>query len=124
MLPYVLGFAGVAAGRRGACGGSASHCLNRVDGRGIEHLYVVGMNELLAKDAAFFHENFAGSLTKRVLSFASRFEEFVDTLAFAVVANLVPLAVRAPWCCGSYDPLLVVVLFGLMIALTGCWSHR
>ena len=30
-------------------------------------LYVVGMKELLAKDAAFFHDNFAGSLTKRVL---------------------------------------------------------
>ena len=46
------------------------------------------MDELLAKDAAFFHDNFAGSLTKRVLSFASRFEDFVDTLAFRIVANL------------------------------------
>lgn len=70
MLPYVLGFAGVlllaeALWRLGL------HCLNRLDARGIEHLYVVGMDELFAKDAAFFHDNFAGSLTKRVLSFAS-----------------------------------------------------
>ena len=50
------------------------HCLNRLDALGIENLYVIGMDELLAKDAAFFHDNFAGSLTKRVLSFASRFE--------------------------------------------------
>ena len=37
------------------------------------------MDALLAKDAAFFHENFAGSLTKRVLSYASEYEDFVDT---------------------------------------------
>jgi ABC-type multidrug transport system fused ATPase/permease subunit len=49
------------------------------------------MDELFAKDATFFHDNFAGSLTKRVLSFASRFEQFVDTLTFSVLGNFVPL---------------------------------
>ena len=58
VLPYVLGFVGLmllaeVLWRAGV------HCLNRTDGRGIEK-YVVGMNELLAKDAAFFHDNFAG----------------------------------------------------------------
>ena len=67
------------------------HCLNRLDGRGIENLYVIGLDELLAKDAAFFHDNFAGSLTKRVLSFASRFEDFTDNLVFNIVGSLVPL---------------------------------
>src|SRR6476469_9661052 len=115
-MPYVLGFAGVllfaeVAWRIGI------HCLNRLDGRGIENLYVIGMDELLAKDAAFFHDNFAGSLTKRVLSFASRFEEFVDTMAFSVVAKIVPLLVASVvlW---QYDPMLVVVLVSL-IATTG-----
>jgi ATP-binding cassette subfamily B protein len=93
------------------------HCLNRTDGRGIENLYVLGMNELLAKDAAFFHDNFAGSLTKRVLSFAARFEDFVDTVAFAVIANLVPL-VFASVVLWQYDPLLVVVLVSLIV-ITG-----
>ncbi len=93
------------------------HCLNRTDGRGIENLYVLGMNELLAKDAAFFHDNFAGSLTKRVLSFASRFEEFVDTMAFSVVATLVPLGFASVvlW---RYHPVLVFVLV-LLIVVTG-----
>lgn len=93
------------------------HCLNRTDGRGIENLYVLGMNELLAKDAAFFHDNFAGSLTKRVLSFASRFEEFVDTMAFSVVATLVPLGFASVvlW---RYHPALVFVLL-LLIVVTG-----
>ncbi|GAB2756154.1 ABC transporter ATP-binding protein [Streptomyces bullii] len=114
-LPYVLGFVGVllfaeALWRIGV------HCLNRLDALGIEHLYVIGMDELFAKDAAFFHDNFAGSLTKRVLSFASRFEAFVDTLTFQVVGSLVPLAFGSVvlW---RYEPLLVVGLL-TMITLT------
>jgi ATP-binding cassette subfamily B protein len=59
----------------------------------------------------YFHENFAGSLTKRVLSFATRFEQFADTLAFEVIASIVPLGFAAVvlW---SFDPMLVVVLLG------------
>ncbi|MFD9516967.1 ABC transporter ATP-binding protein [Streptomyces sp. NPDC059979] len=115
-LPYVLAFAGVlllseAAWRLGL------HCLNRLDALGIERLYIVGMDELFAKDAAFFHDNFAGSLTKRVLSFASRFEEFVDALTFSVVGRFVPLLFGSVvlW---SYEPLLVVALLA-MITVTG-----
>ncbi|MER7682002.1 ABC transporter ATP-binding protein [Streptomyces sp. NPDC096934] len=114
-LPYVLAFAGVlllseAFWRLGL------HCLNRLAARGVEHLYVIGLDELFAKDAAFFHDNFAGSLTKRALSFASRFEEFVDTLTFSIVGRFVPLAFGAVvlW---RYAPLLVVGLLA-MIALT------
>ncbi|MFE1377415.1 ABC transporter ATP-binding protein [Streptomyces sp. NPDC058740] len=116
VLPYVCGFAGVlllaeALWRVGL------HCLNRLDAFGIEHLYVVGMDELFAKDSAFFHDNFAGSLTKRVLSFASRFEEFVDTLTFSVMGSFVPL-VFASVVLWTYEPLLVVGLL-VMIGLTG-----
>src|SRR5215472_6668920 len=72
-MPYVLGFAGVLLFAE-IVWRAGIHCLNRLECLGIENLYVIGMDELLAKDAAFFHDNFAGSLTKRVLSFASRFE--------------------------------------------------
>ncbi|MEU7530911.1 ABC transporter ATP-binding protein [Saccharothrix sp. NPDC042600] len=113
VLPYVLGFAGILLFAE-VLWRIGIHCLNRTDGRGIERLAVVGMDELLAKDAAFFHDNFAGSLTKRVLGFAARFEEFVDTLAFSVVANLVPL-VFASVVLWRYDPMLVVVLVGLIL---------
>jgi ATP-binding cassette, subfamily B, bacterial len=113
LLPYIFAFAGLlllaeALWRIGI------HCLNRVDSRGIEHLAIIGMNELMAKDAAFFHDNFAGSLTKRVISFAARFEEFIDTLVFSVIASLVPLAFASVvlW---RYDPLLVGVLFALIL---------
>ncbi|WP_405833244.1 ABC transporter ATP-binding protein [Streptomyces sp. NBC_01176] len=117
-LPYVLAFAGVlllseALWRIGL------HCLNRLDARGIEHLYVIGLDELFAKDAAFFHDNFAGSLTKRALSFASRFEEFVDTLTFSVVGRFVPLAFGAVvlW---RYAPLLVVGLLTMIVLTAVC----
>jgi ATP-binding cassette subfamily B protein len=115
-MPYVLGFAGVLLFAE-ILWRIGIHCLNRLDGRGIENLYVIGMDELLAKDAAFFHDNFAGSLTKRVLSFASRFEDFADNLVFNIVGSLVPLAFASVvlW---HYDPLLVVGLIGL-IAVTG-----
>ncbi|MGN9760060.1 ABC transporter ATP-binding protein [Streptomyces sp. SD31] len=114
-LPYVLGFVGVLLFAE-TLWRIALHCLNRLDALGIEHLYVIGMDELFAKDAAFFHDNFAGSLTKRVLSFASRFEQFVDTLTFQIVGSFVPLAFGAVvlW---RYEPLLVVGLL-TMIAVT------
>ncbi|MFJ8630705.1 ABC transporter ATP-binding protein [Streptomyces sp. NPDC093568] len=114
-LPYVLGFVGVLLLAE-ALWRIALHCLNRLDALGVEHLWVVGMDELFAKDAAFFHDNFAGSLTKRVLSFASRYEDFVDTLTFQIVGSFVPLAFGAVvlW---RYDPLLVVGLLA-MVAIT------
>jgi ATP-binding cassette, subfamily B, bacterial len=115
-MPYVLGFVGVLlfaeiVWRIGLYG------VFRLEGRGIENLYVIGMDELLAKDAAFFHDNFAGSLTKRVLSFATRFEDFTDNLVFNIVGSLVPL-VFASVVLWRYDPLLVAGLVG-MIVITG-----
>ncbi len=113
LMPYVLVFTGLMLFAE-LLWRIGIHCLNRTDARGIEHLSVFGVEALLAKDAAFFHDNFAGSLTKRVLSFASRFEEFVDAMAFSVLANLIPLgfACVVLW---TYDPLLVVVLLGLIL---------
>ncbi|WP_084523662.1 ABC transporter ATP-binding protein [Nocardia inohanensis] len=113
LAPYVLAFGGLLLlaevfWRIGI------HCLNRLDAYGIEHLYITAMDELLAKDAAFFHDNFAGSLTKRSLSFAARFEEFVDTFAFEILAALIPLTFASVvlW---RYDPLLVLVLLGMLV---------
>ncbi|MFC9315149.1 ABC transporter ATP-binding protein [Streptomyces nigra] len=114
-LPYVLGFIAVLLLAE-TLWRIALHCLNRLDALGIEHLYVIGMDELFARDAAFFHENFAGSLTKRVLSFAARFEQFVDTLTFQIMGSFVPLVFGAVvlW---RYEPLLVVGLL-VMISVT------
>ncbi|MDR6978326.1 ATP-binding cassette subfamily B protein [Streptomyces sp. 3330] len=114
-LPYVLGF-GVVLLLAETVWRIGQHCLNRVDALGMEHLYVIGMDELFTQDAAFFHDNFAGSLTKRVLSFGKRFEDFVDTVTYRIVGSLVPLVFGAVvlW---HYEPMLVVGLL-VMIALT------
>ncbi|MFA1544420.1 ABC transporter ATP-binding protein [Actinomadura monticuli] len=113
LLPYVLGFAGLLSAGE-ALWRAGLHFLNRTNGRGIESLGIAGMDELLAKDAAFFHDNFAGSLTKRILSFCGGFENFADTLTFSVVANVIPLSFASVilW---RYHPLLVIVLVGLII---------
>ncbi|GAA2624943.1 ABC transporter ATP-binding protein [Actinomadura fulvescens] len=113
LLPYLLGFGGLmlvgeVLWRVGL------HFLNRTDARGIERLGNVGMDELLAKDPAFFHDNFAGALTKRILGFSSGFEHFADTLTFSIMANVIPLSFASVilW---HYHPILVLVLVGLII---------
>lgn len=95
----------------------AVHAINRVESSGMARLYVSGVEELLAKDAAFFHENFAGALTKRVLGFATQFENFFDVLAFRIVASLLPL-VFASVVLWRFDPLLVLVLVGMIVLST------
>lgn len=113
LLPYVFGFGGMmllgeVLWRLGY------HFINRTEARGIERLGVEGMDALLAKDAAFFQDSFAGALTKRVLGFANGYESFVDTLVFSVVARLVPV-VFASVVLWFYEPLLVLVLVGLIV---------
>jgi ATP-binding cassette subfamily B protein len=91
----------------------AAYALARIEVRGMEALYVEAMDELLAKDVAFFHDNFAGSLTKRALGFARQFELVFDVLAFSVTANLIALTLVGVvlW---SYSPLLVAVLVTML----------
>jgi len=83
--------------------------ITRAEVRGLESLYVEAMDELLSKDLAFFHDNFAGSLTKRALGYARRFEDVFDVLSFNVLANVLPLGFAAAvlW---LYSPLLVLAL--------------
>src|SRR5262252_6946390 len=86
----------------------------RIEIRGLEALYIEAMDLLLAKDLAFFHNNYAGSLTKRALGFARRFEDVFDVMAFQVSASFLPLSVAGVvlW---QYSPWLIVVLVGLLL---------
>ncbi|RCG33127.1 ABC transporter ATP-binding protein [Sphaerisporangium album] len=113
LMPYVLGFGALLLTGE-VLWRLALHFVNRTEARGMERLAATGMGELLAKDAAFFHDNFAGSLTKRVLSFSGGFEGFTDTLTFSILAKVVPLGFASVvlW---RYHPLLVFVLVGLIV---------
>ena len=85
----------------------------RVEIRGMEALYIEAMGELLAKDLGFFQSNYSGSLTKRALGYARRFEDVFDVLSFQVAPTVLPLAFVGVvlW---SYSPWLLVVLLGMM----------
>jgi len=110
--PYVLTFAALWFAGEVVWRG-AEALIARAEIRGIEALYVEAMDELLAKDLAFFHDNFAGSLTKRTLGYARRFEDVFDVVAFQVIAKIVPLGFVTVvlW---RYSPLLILVLLGMM----------
>ena len=112
LTPYVLTFAGLwFAGE--IVWRIAAVLLARAEVRGLEALYIEAMDELLAKDLAFFHDNFAGSLTKRALGYARRFEDVFDVISFQVLGNAVPLAFVTVvlW---RYSPLLIVALLGML----------
>jgi ATP-binding cassette, subfamily B, bacterial len=114
LMPYVLAFGGVwLAGE--AIWRVAGFLLARAEIRGLEELYVEAMDELLAKDLSFFQDNYAGSLTKRALGYARRFEDVFDVFAFQVVANLLPLGFVA-FVLWKHSPLLILGLVGMLVA--------
>jgi ATP-binding cassette subfamily B protein len=116
LTPYIVTFtamwlAGEAMWRLGI------HFLNRAAAGGAAKLQTRGMDALFDKDLAFFHDNFAGSLTKKVVSYGSSYEMALATLVFQVAPSLLPLGlvVVVLW---QYSPWLVVTLVG-MVTLTG-----
>jgi len=115
LMPYVLAFGGLwAAGQ--ICWRVAVALIIRLEVRALKQLYVDTMDELLAKDLAFFQSNYAGSLTKRALGFSRRFEDVFDVLVFQVAPSLLPLVFVSVvlW---QYSGWLIVVLL-TMLSLT------
>jgi ATP-binding cassette, subfamily B, bacterial len=115
LAPYVLTFAGLwFAGE--AIWRFAATLIARAEVRGIESLYIEAMDELLAKDLSFFHDNYGGSLTKRALGYARRFEDVFDVMSFQVITSLIPLTFVSVvlW---RYSPWLILTL-GVMLAAT------
>src|SRR5687767_4097346 len=90
--------------------------MTRMEVRGMESLYIEAMDELLAKDPAFFQDNFAGSLTKRALGYARRFEDVFDVFAFSIGANFLPLSFAIVVL--SRFSLWLVVALVAMLAIT------
>jgi ATP-binding cassette subfamily B protein len=114
LVPYVLAFAGLwGAGQ--LAWRVAIALMIRTELRGMEALYIEAMDELLAKDLAFFHDNYAGSLTKRALGYARRFEDVFDVLCFQISTTVFPLVFVGAvlW---YYSPWLIVTLVGMLSA--------
>lgn len=115
LAPYIALFAGVWFSGE-IVWRLAEHFLIITNARGIRRLYARAIQELLAKDLVFFHDNFAGSLTKKTVGYAKNYEGFVDVFAFSISSNFLPIFFIIPvlW---FFSPLLVFVLVG-MTALT------
>jgi ATP-binding cassette subfamily B protein len=114
LVPYVLAFAGLWLTGQ-VVWRIAMALMIRAEIRGMQALYVEAMDELLAKDLSFFHDNYAGSLTKRALGYARRFEDVFDVLAFQVAANVLPLGFVGVvlW---TYSPWLIALLVTMLAA--------
>lgn len=69
----------------------AIHLMIIAEIRGVTQLYDEGLKQLLRRDNSFFHNNFAGSLTKKTLGYANRYIDVFDTLGFSVFFKLIPI---------------------------------
>lgn len=115
LLPYILGFGGAwLAGE--ICWRIAIFLLIKTETRGMKQLYMQAMQKMMEKDLAFFHNNFAGSLTKKTNGYAHRYVDVMDTMVFNVAANLLPVFFIS-FILWRFSPLLVLGLVG-MVALT------
>jgi len=112
LAPYVATFAGLWLGSQ-IFWRVAVACLARLEINGLQALYLEAMDELLAKDLSFFENNYAGSLTKRALGFARRFEDVFDVVAFQIAPTLLPL-VFVSAVLGTYSLWLVVGLLAML----------
>ena len=97
----------------------AGWLLSRLEYHAMRALYIEAMDELFAKDVGFFHDNFAGSLTKRALGYARRFEDVFDVCAFSIAGNLLPLAF-AVVVLAQFSPWLIVVLLSMIAFAFAC----
>ena len=87
--------------------------LSRTELHAMEDLYIQGLSELHKKDLGFFHNNFAGSLTKKTIGFGRNFEGFFDTLTFNIAANVLPLFFVG-FVLWRFSPWLVLALLGML----------
>lgn len=113
VTPYLLAFAGVwILGE--ILWRIALLSMDYVDSRGIASLMNNAMEQLLQKDARFFSDNFAGSLTKKSIGYGRNFERFMDTLCFDISGNVIPISfvIVILW---QYSPWFNVVLVGVLV---------
>lgn len=126
LMPYILLFSGLwFAGEM--LWRVSFHFTQLFEVRAMQNLYINALRELAKKDISFFHDNFAGSLTKRTLNYGRSFEHFFDTILFSVFANVFPL-IFASVILWRYSPWLVVILIGslslMVVAITPLIKRR
>ncbi len=82
--------------------------------KGTEKLYNYAVKQLLEKDLAFFHDNFAGSLTKKTTGYATRYIDFLDVLFFNLAPSVIP-TIFVCFVLWTYSPVLVFTLIAMLV---------
>ena len=82
----------------------AMHLMIGMESKVIQELYTRALTTLIDKELAFYANRFTGTITKNILAYARRFENFFDTITFEIVSQLLPalfaavvLAFISPW---------------------------
>jgi ATP-binding cassette subfamily B protein len=113
VVPYLLLFGGAWFGGE-LLWRATFLLLSASEKRIMQNLYINGLADLHKKDLGFFHNNFAGSLTKKTIGYGRNFESFFDTIVFSVIANVVPL-IFVGIVLWHYSPWLPVALVAMLV---------
>ena len=92
----------------------SEHFRIKIQTNGRKTLAINAMDQLLKKDIAFFHNNFAGTLTSRVGRYSTAYSNIIEVLVYQVFSNILSIGfiTIVLW---RYTPTLVFTLFGLTI---------
>ena len=82
--------------------------------RGVRQLHNQALRYLLEKDLAFFHNNFAGSLTKKTTGYATRYIDASDTLLYNISPSIIPM-IFISYVLWHFSPWLVVILISMVV---------
>lgn len=93
----------------------ALHLMIKFELQALHQLYNDGLNLLVHKEMSFYANRFTGTITKNILAFARRYENFFDTLVFEIVSQLFPalfaaiiLAFISPWLSAVLATMLIL----------------
>ncbi len=102
------------------------HFLIRIEARGKHALGRQAFQNLLDREYAFYTDHFVGSLSKKALAYASRFETFSDLLVFNIFTNVLPIlfALIVLWRYSVWLPLALATAIGLVLAVALPIIHR
>lgn len=88
---------------------------------GVKQLYQTAFDDLIRKDIHFFHNRFAGTITKNIMAYGRRFEGFFDNIMFNITSDLLPVIFAAVilWKITPWLPvaLIIVMILASIIVL-------
>ena len=82
--------------------------------KALRQIQSAGLGQVLKHDVKFFHDNFAGSLTKKTTGYSARFVDVNDVFMLNVFPNIIP-GIFALIVLTFYSPLLSICLAGWII---------